>query len=222
MISIEPSGFVFSKDQIYQQLQTIFADPTFAVSDILKRFLSFITEETLEGRSNQIKEYTIAVKVLHKPFGFNPKEDAIVRIHAGRLRRALRQYYKGNGATDQMYVSMPTGGYVPVFADKANPSSELFASNNNHIGQIQTDGMANDYSITGEMQYVDGRLQINVQMINKETHEQLWSQLIEYKLGRAAGFDVQDDVAKRLISAIDEYCRFIRLQIPPESKMVVA
>jgi len=65
-------------------------------------------------------------------------------------------------------------------------------------------------------------LQINVQMINKETHEQLWSQLIEYKLGRAAGFDVQDDVAKRLISAIDEYCRFIRLQIPPEFKMVVA
>ena len=198
MMSIEPSGFAFSKDQIYQQLQTIFADPTFAVSDILKRFLSFITEETLEGRSNQIKEYTIAVKVLHKPFGFNPKEDAIVRIHAGRLRRALRQYYKGNGA------------------------NEVFASNNNHFDQVQTDGMANDFSITGEMQYVDGHLQINVQMINKETHEQLWSQLIEYKLGRAAGFDVQDDVAKRLISAIDEYCRFIRLQIPPESKMVVA
>src|SRR6478672_4614225 len=107
MITIEPVALAFSKDEIRQQLKKIFSDPIFSVSDILKRFLSFISEETLDGRSNQIKEYTIGLKVLNKTFGFNPKEDAIVRIHAGRLRRALANYYRTVGASDPIYISMP-------------------------------------------------------------------------------------------------------------------
>ena len=71
---------------INQQIERIKADPQFAGSDILKRFLSFVVSETLGGRSHTIKEYTIAIKVLDKPVDFNPQHDAIVRIHAGRLR----------------------------------------------------------------------------------------------------------------------------------------
>ncbi|MEJ0082744.1 MAG: hypothetical protein WDM78_17730 [Puia sp.] len=74
----------FSEDLIYAQLHKIFLCPVFAVSDILRRFLSYIIEETLGGRSNTIKEYTIAVNVLNKPISFKPQQDAIVRIHAGR------------------------------------------------------------------------------------------------------------------------------------------
>jgi len=109
----------FSEDLIYAQLQKIFLCPEFAVSDILRRFLTYIIEETLGGRSNTIKEYTIAINVLNKPVSFKPQQDAIVRIHAGRLRRALNYYYKEPGISDQIEISVPKGSYVPVFTNKS-------------------------------------------------------------------------------------------------------
>ena len=108
----------FSEDLIYAQLQKIFLCPVFAVSDILRRFLSYIIDETLGGRSNTIKEYTIAINVLNKPISFKPQQDAIVRIHAGRLRRALNYYYKEPGIDDEIEISVPKGSYIPVFANK--------------------------------------------------------------------------------------------------------
>jgi TolB-like protein len=116
MIPIElPTQKVFSPEEIEQQMQKIFAHPLFVVSDTLRRFLSFIVRETVAGRSNQLKEYTIGVAALNKAANFNPQNDAIVRIHAGRLRRALNQYYKEPSNTEAIHISIPIGRYVPVF-----------------------------------------------------------------------------------------------------------
>jgi TolB-like protein len=109
----------FSEDLIYAQLHKIFLCPEFAVSDILRRFLTYIIDETLGGRSNTIKEYTIAINVLNKPVSFKPQQDAIVRIHAGRLRRALNYYYKEPGIADEIEITVPKGSYVPVFINKS-------------------------------------------------------------------------------------------------------
>jgi adenylate cyclase len=118
----------FSEANIHAQLQKIFLCPVFGVSEILRRFLSYIIDETLGGRSNTIKEYTIAINVLNKPISFKPQQDAIVRIHAGRLRRALNHYYKEPGIADEIEISVPKGSYIPVFANKflkiSNPEPE--------------------------------------------------------------------------------------------------
>jgi TolB-like protein len=110
----------FSKEEIYQQLEKIFVDPVFVRSNILRNFLSFIVDQTLMGRSNCLKEYTIAVHVLNKPSTFKPKENSIVRIHAARLRRALSNYYQERGALHSVYISVPVGSYVPVFMQNEN------------------------------------------------------------------------------------------------------
>jgi TolB-like protein len=107
----------FSKTTIDRQLQKIVHDPIFADSDILKRFLTYVVEETLNEHANRLKEYTIAVNVLEKPSNFKPQESGIVRIHAGRLRRALNYYYSGRGILDAIRISIPKGSYVPVFSD---------------------------------------------------------------------------------------------------------
>src|SRR3954454_8444338 len=112
------AGEVYPEDLIHTQVQKIFLCTVFSVSDILRRFLSYIIEETVAGRSNTIKEYTIAVNVLNKPVSFKPQHDAIVRIHAGRLRRALNYYYKESGQPDEIEISVPKGSYVPVFGYK--------------------------------------------------------------------------------------------------------
>jgi TolB-like protein len=115
------SDSLFSVRSVEQELENIFHAPYFAESGILKKFLSFIVQETILGRSNCLKEYTIAIKVLEKPLNFNPQENGIVRIHAGRLRRALSRYYSEMGRDDQIVITIPKGKYVPVFANRSNP-----------------------------------------------------------------------------------------------------
>ena len=107
----------FPEQKIKSQLEKIFGDPHFASSEILRNFLSFIVTETIEGRSNRLKEYTIALKVLNKPKTFKPKENCIVRIHAVRLRKALQNYFNGPGSLDEIRIILPKGNYVPVFSD---------------------------------------------------------------------------------------------------------
>jgi TolB-like protein len=111
---------LFSAEAIDQELEKIFRDPLFMVSDILKRFLSFIVHETLDGRSNQLKEYTIGLCVLNKAADFQPRYNAIVRIHAGRLRRALHHYYNEAGKYDPICIVMQTGSYIPVFTEQGS------------------------------------------------------------------------------------------------------
>src|SRR6187402_3615237 len=127
---------VFSSKVILDQIERISSHPTFAVSDIMKRFLSFIVVETLEGRSNQLKEYTIGVAVLNKPAEFKPQKDAIVRIHAGRLRRALDSYYQESPGPELVHISIPKGSYVPVFGRTAitdELKTDLPAKNGHHV-----------------------------------------------------------------------------------------
>ena len=223
MISKEKPISGYSKGEILHQLQRIFADQTFSVSDILKRFLSFIVEETLDGRSNQIKEYTIGVNVLNKPQSFNPSQDAIVRIHAGRLRRALHHYYKNAGSADPIRIEMPKGSYLPYFFTNEVGETDLHLSmNEDNINEYRPQGIAEQVIVTGEMQYAEDHLRIRLQMLNTETHEELWSQVVEYNLSTTNGFDIQDGIAKKLAAAVSDYYKFIKQNAAPPAVMAVA
>jgi len=117
----------YSKEEIQAHVEKIIKDSAFFNSDILKRFLLFIVSETLEGRSHCLKEYTIAMSVLDKPASFRPQESGIVRIHAGRLRRALTKYYAKMGEADEIRIFIPKGNYVPVF-ENAKLAGENFSA----------------------------------------------------------------------------------------------
>ena len=104
-----------SKKEVIGELGRILASDLFSRSPVLSNFLKFIVEETLEGNTDALKEYTIAVSALGKSHDFNPQTDAIVRIHAGRLRRLLNEYYAGPGAADSLKIEVVKGTYVPVF-----------------------------------------------------------------------------------------------------------
>lgn len=106
---------IFSKSEILEELETILSSDLFSRSSVLSKFLMFIVKETLEGNTEGLKEYTIGVSALGKPNDFNPQIDAIIRIHAGRLRRLLNEYYTTSGATDNIKIEVVKGSYVPVF-----------------------------------------------------------------------------------------------------------
>ena len=100
---------------IRAELDRVLASDAFRAAPQLSAFLSFVVERTVEGRAAELKGYTIAVEALGRPADFNPQIDPIVRVEAGRLRRALTQYYANEGQADPLQLSMPVGGYVPVF-----------------------------------------------------------------------------------------------------------
>jgi TolB-like protein/Tfp pilus assembly protein PilF len=104
-----------SKKEIHDALERVLSSDLFSRSSVLSSFLKFIVEKTLEGKTEGLKEYSIAVSALGKPSDFNPQIDAIVRIHAGRLRRLLNKYYIDSGKEDLIRIELIKGTYVPVF-----------------------------------------------------------------------------------------------------------
>jgi TolB-like protein len=122
-----------TSENITDQLHRILSSPTFTNSNLLTSFLSFIVTETLEDRSKFLKEYTIGKQVLAKNTSFDPREDASVRIHAGRLRKALANYYASPGVKDRILVTVPKGSYVPKFEINSPALTPVAAQPNNFI-----------------------------------------------------------------------------------------
>ena len=104
-----------SAEAIRQQLAKLLTSPQLVNSPNLCNFLQYVVEKTLAGEAATIKGYTVATQVLGRRADFDPNLDPIVRIQAGRLRRALEQYYQGQGQKDPVIIDMPRGAYVPVF-----------------------------------------------------------------------------------------------------------
>jgi len=101
--------------EIRAQLAKIAGSPGFQKATRLREFLCFVVKEKLDGRADNLKAYTIGMEIFDRPENFDPITDTIVRVNAGKLRRALERYYLGPGRQDKILISIPKGGYVPVF-----------------------------------------------------------------------------------------------------------
>lgn len=108
-----------SPGEVRAELDRLIASPEFNIPGRAKKFLRYIVEETLAGRAARIKAYTVGTEVFERDAGFDAQNDPVVRIEAGRLRRALERYYLVAGAADSVTISIPKGGYVPLFEFRA-------------------------------------------------------------------------------------------------------
>lgn len=111
-----PSAEKPSREEIESAVEKIVRQPDFAASPRICAFLKFITEETLSGRSAELKAFSIAVAVYERDETFDPQTSSIVRVEATRLRRLLERYYSGDGADDPVVVGLPRGSYTPSFS----------------------------------------------------------------------------------------------------------
>ena len=104
-----------SHADIRDQIARILSSPDFVVPDRARRFLQYLVDETLAGRADRIKAYSIALEVFGRDESFDAQNDPVVRIEAGRIRRAIERYYLLAGQGDPVIVAIPKGGYVPSF-----------------------------------------------------------------------------------------------------------
>lgn len=122
---------------ILKQLEKICGSSVFEKKKILCKFLRHVVNETLEGRENQIKGLTLGIEVFDKGLDFDPQYDSLVRINAGRLRRALKTYYKSFGENDEVFITIPKGAYIPVFKTNDQKRTEGTAKNFSEPGTVE-------------------------------------------------------------------------------------
>lgn len=107
---MEPSLF-----EKREELRRVLQSKHFAKAKKKARFLEFVCEQTFLGNAERLNEYLIGVEVYKRGQNFDQQQDAIVRVQAHEIRRALKDYYDNEGKEDGLRIDLPSGGYVPVF-----------------------------------------------------------------------------------------------------------
>jgi len=108
----------------------IAASRGFYRSELLKRFLLDVCEQGLLGRTGEITEQRIGMRIFGRPDGYDPGEDNIVRSYARMLRKRLDAYFAEEGAAECLRLTIPRGGYVPVF--ESVPATETQMAQESH------------------------------------------------------------------------------------------
>lgn len=101
--------------EIEAALERILASRSFSGSPRQQALLRHIVIETLEGRADRLKEYSLAIDVFGRSPAFDPRVDSIVRVQASRLRNLLADYSSRSRATETVRIEIPAGGYVATF-----------------------------------------------------------------------------------------------------------
>jgi hypothetical protein len=98
------------------QVQRIISSKTFKTSEVHRNLLTYLAEKSLSGEAQNLKEYTVGLDVFGKPSTYDPRQESVVRMHVGRLRQKLTEYYRTEGVADPVLVDLPKGGFALTFA----------------------------------------------------------------------------------------------------------
>lgn len=79
----------------------------------LQKLLRYLVEETLAGRAEEIKEYSVGLAVFQRGADFDPRLDSIVRVQVSILRKKLEAMYASGGENCRPQIRIPRGTYVP-------------------------------------------------------------------------------------------------------------
>jgi len=112
---------VVGSDPRWELVERIVASPSFIRSPRLCSLLMHLCELALAGRSGEINEQSIGEALFERARNYDPSIDGIVRSHASRLRQRLEQYFNEEGAHETIRLTIPKGGYTPLFEAHSQP-----------------------------------------------------------------------------------------------------
>jgi len=120
----QPIPFVAESPE-WSLVLRIAASQRFARSALLTRFLVYVSERTLSGQSASINERQIGIQVFGRNDKFKQTDDNIVRNYARIFRKRIDDYFLHEGQQEMLRLSIPRGGYIPIFETKAEPKAEI-------------------------------------------------------------------------------------------------
>jgi TolB-like protein len=110
-------------DEIRGAVSKILGSARFSRSKRARQLLGYLVEETLAGRGDGLKAFSIALDVFGKDTSFDAVADPLVRVQIGRLRALLAEYYGDEGAVDCVKISLERGDYQPRFIRETAPAA---------------------------------------------------------------------------------------------------
>lgn len=271
--------------EIKEQLSLILKSSEFDTSSRLREFLSYIVEEALAGRGDNIKAYNIGMEVFGLGKSFDPEINTVVRVTAGRLRTKLESYYYKSNGLNRVHITIPRGSYQPEFIYIEQPAEQAKAeegmapdkqtqeehapptahpqttgATQNHptilvlpfvslgdkerlepflqgldeeiaiamnrfyelrVFTLQTQNSMNQdawkyaaqigarFIIAGNAQLDAEKLRLRISMLDSASRSHVWAEKFEGDLSQASLFEVQDDIAGKLVSRITDSFSFI-------------
>ena len=100
------------------QIQRIVSSKALKGSELHRNLLTYLADKSLAGDAQHLKEYTVGLDVFGKPASYDPRQESVVRMHLGRLRQKLAEYYRTEGVDDPVIVDVPKGGFSVTFSPK--------------------------------------------------------------------------------------------------------
>ena len=103
------------KNAIREQLGRLLENPYFSHSKRFPTFLRFVTEQTLAGQEDNIKERTLGIEIFNRDPDYDTASDPIVRVTAAEIRKRVAQYYQDPAHVNELRIALPSGSYIPRF-----------------------------------------------------------------------------------------------------------
>ena len=69
-----------SEDSVRDELNRVLASEAFRASKRSREFLTYVVENTLQGRGDSLKERSIGIDVFGRSSAYDPSEDATPRL----------------------------------------------------------------------------------------------------------------------------------------------
>jgi len=136
-------------NQIMAALNAVLDSDKFTAAPQMSAFLRYVVEQAASGNMTRIKAYTVAIDALGKPDSFDPQNDPVVRVLAGRLRAALASYYEINPDVE-LRITMRPGSYVPSFVYRTAVEATEKTNTANRVGSASPNtSKRSDSSTTG-------------------------------------------------------------------------
>lgn len=101
--------------QVLEHLEKVLTHKDWQGTARRSAFLRFVVQEALTGNGARLKGTIIALEVFGRAASGDHQSDAIVRVEARRLRRDLECFYAGPGQFEPIRITIPKGGYTPLF-----------------------------------------------------------------------------------------------------------
>lgn len=112
---LESTQVELSTGEIEQQLARVLDSHHFRHSHRYPALLKYLVEQTLIGRSGELKERLLGIEVFRRAPDYDTNVDPVVRVTAAEVRKRIAQYYLEPGHAHEVRIEIPTGSYVPHF-----------------------------------------------------------------------------------------------------------
>jgi hypothetical protein len=94
------------------EAEALLADAVFQRSPVLSKLLRYLVEETVAGRSGELKSFVVAVDGLGRSENFDATSDSSARVQMVRLRKTLENHYAQHGPVDELCIYLQPGSYT--------------------------------------------------------------------------------------------------------------